>query len=244
MELLIVTGHSSGLGKAIFEAAPGPQRVVLGVSRRLLSPSSPQQAESSIDLSSSEPWEETLTRTCRQWSHPWQRVILIHNAGTALPGGLIGALSPEAIASAFALNVLAPLRCSNWLLQQFPQTPLRLVFIGSGAAQTPYPGWSVYCASKAALLMQARVLAKEMEAASRPVKILDYAPGVIDTPMQASLRRLAPEHFPPGERLRALHENGQLVDARAAALSLLQLIDQEQESYFARFRYGDSQLSS
>ncbi len=238
MELLIVSGHSSGLGRALFEAAQGSDRVVLGISRRSLGSSGARVAEISLDLASPAPWEESLDRICQKWQAPWRRVVLINNAGSALPVGPTATLEPAAIIAAMQLNVVAPLRLFRWILQKFPETPQRLVAISSGAATKAYPSWAVYCSSKAALRMQAQVIAAEMELLQRDVKVLAYEPGVIATPMQEQIRQIPAQDFPASTRFRDLHERGELIDPRDAAQALLQLLAEPQTAYFKEHRYA------
>ena len=97
--------------------------------------------------------------------------------------------------------------------------PGRVVNISSGAAVKPIGAWSAYCAAKAALTHLTAVLAVEEP------RIISVAlrPGVVDTEMQAVIRREGPSAMDP-ERAAyfvQLKEEGRLeppwVPARAAA---------------------------
>ncbi|MGE5651882.1 MAG: SDR family NAD(P)-dependent oxidoreductase, partial [Bacillota bacterium] len=70
-----------------------------------------------------------------------------------------------------------------------------------------YPGWSVYCATKAALDHHARAVVLDKNDALR---ICSLAPGVIDTGMQAEIRASSLEQFPLRERFDALKRDGAL----------------------------------
>jgi benzil reductase ((S)-benzoin forming) len=73
----------------------------------------------------------------------------------------------------------------------------RIVHISSGAGRTAYPGWSIYCATKAALDHHARTVVLD---ANRALRICSVAPGVIDTGMQAEIRGSGEEKFPLREK--------------------------------------------
>lgn len=88
----------------------------------------------------------------------------------------------------------------------------------SSAAHTAYPGWSVYCATKAALDQHTRAVALDGRA---NIKIRNVEPSVVDTDMQAEIRATSAERFPMLERFQALKRDGHLVTAQQAASKLV-----------------------
>jgi NAD(P)-dependent dehydrogenase (short-subunit alcohol dehydrogenase family) len=62
----------------------------------------------------------------------------------------------------------------------------RIINLSSGAALRPLEGWSAYCAAKAGLAMLTRSLALEYGEAG--IRAFGFAPGVVDTDMQAEIR--------------------------------------------------------
>lgn len=243
MELMIVTGHTAGLGRAIYQAAQGTDRALLGLARRQLGQKSPWARELSVDLSAALPWEDAIDQAVDDWAQDWKRIVLINNAGTIFPLGPTEALDGQDVEAAYRINVVAPLRLFAWVLRRFHHLPQRLVAISSGAAIKAYPAWAVYCSSKAALRMQAQVIAAEMELRGRDVKVLSYAPGILDGTMQEQIRLLDPDYFPPATRFRDVHARGELVSPDASALELLELLDRPQASAFREIRYGDAKMS-
>jgi NAD(P)-dependent dehydrogenase (short-subunit alcohol dehydrogenase family) len=61
-----------------------------------------------------------------------------------------------------------------------------IINVSSGAAHRPLPGWSAYCAAKAGLAMLTRALAAEY--GEQGIRVFGFAPGIVDTDMQATIR--------------------------------------------------------
>ena len=61
-----------------------------------------------------------------------------------------------------------------------------IVNLSSGAAHRPMEGWSAYCAGKAGLAMLTRAIHEEY--AAQGIRVFGFAPGVVDTDMQGSIR--------------------------------------------------------
>ncbi|MCE2052514.1 SDR family NAD(P)-dependent oxidoreductase, partial [Burkholderia pseudomallei OB] len=88
------------------------------------------------------------------------RVLLFNNAGTVEPIGPLDTQDTAAIARAVGLNVATPLMLASALAKLAPDAlERRIAHISSGAARNAYAGWSVYCATKAALDHHARAVA-------------------------------------------------------------------------------------
>ena len=222
----IVTGHSRGLGAALAELLLARQIDVLGLGRsahptlaaREPSSSMAQFQQAALDLGDCAALERWLASgALRQFAHGAQCVLLFNNAGTVEPIAPLGAQDAGAIARAITLNVAAPLMLANALASSEAQDR-RIVHISSGAARNAYAGWSVYCATKAALDHHARAVAQD----ARPnVRICSVAPGVVDTAMQATIRATSDEKFPQRERFEQLKESGQLTSPEHAARQLI-----------------------
>jgi NAD(P)-dependent dehydrogenase (short-subunit alcohol dehydrogenase family) len=68
-----------------------------------------------------------------------------------------------------------------------------VVNIGTGASEKAIEGWSAYCAAKAGLAHLTRVVAAE----TPEITAVSFRPGVVDTGMQAQIRREGPAGMPP-----------------------------------------------
>ncbi len=149
--------------------------------------------------------------------------VLLNNAGLLLPIGMNGKLSNADIFDSVTVNVSAAIALTNQFIALTEQaTDRRIIQVSSGAARSPYAGWSVYCATKAALDHYTRCLAIEAPANLRAVSL---APGVIDTDMQAQVRATSLSAFPARPRFDQLKQDNALASPTAVAEKLLRFLD-------------------
>lgn len=219
----ILTGHSRGLGAAIAEALLARGVAVLGLARGsnpALAAAYPQLLrEQSLDLADSAAVAAWLAgdgwRHCADGTEP---LLLINNAGMLQPVGPLSVQDADAIVRAVSLNVTLPLLLSSTLAKARAGRELRILHVSSGAARSAYAGWSLYCATKAALDQHARAVALDD---SPGIKICSLAPGVIDTDMQAEIRAGSAELFPSLDRFKGLKADGNLAAPAVAAAKLV-----------------------
>ncbi|MFM0300928.1 SDR family oxidoreductase [Paraburkholderia sediminicola] len=220
----IVTGHTRGLGASLAEQLLARGVAVLGLSRSrhaTLKEHFPALLEE-IELELADPSRVAqwiATDALRSFVSGAQSVLLINNAGMVQPIGPIEGQDATDIATAVSLNVATPLMLASALAAASADaTDRRIMHISSGAARNAYPGWSIYCATKAALDHHARAVALD---ANRALRICSLAPGVIDTNMQAEIRGSGTEQFPMREKFEDLKRNGQLSTPEQCATQLL-----------------------
>ena len=146
---IIITGVSSGIGLAIARAALAKGYVVQGVGRH-----------SPNELDGQENWTFTpcdLTELAAVEGFEFQagaHTVLVNNAGTLGPVAQSENATAEEINACMLLNVTAPMRLTARFLKEVAGEK-QVYFTGSGAAQYSIPGWSAYCASKAAIYLYA-----------------------------------------------------------------------------------------
>lgn len=202
MRAYIITGTSSGLGKAFFDLFVAEGAKVVAIARRFL-PSQTQSERVRLvrrDLSQEIPFPKEVAG----WLGPdVEEVVFINNAFTDQPIGPAGNLESEELAQAARVNIIAPMLLVNALLAA-TELPVKLLNISAGAAKRPVAGWGLYCASKAATEMFFDVVALE---AHPNVTVYNVNPGVMDTPMQDRIRG---SDFPDRERFVAMKEKGEL----------------------------------
>ncbi|MCP5267231.1 MAG: SDR family oxidoreductase [Burkholderiaceae bacterium] len=209
MKKAILTGHSRGLGAAIAEQLLARDISVLAISRAGNATLAGRLTEQAMDLSDTTALSAWLAGgALREFFADASTAIVINNAGLLQPVGPLPMQSPEAIAKAVALNVAAPLMVSAAFAADCPTNcDRRLLNVSSGAGSTAYAGWSVYCATKAALDHHARSVVLD---ATPSLRICSLAPGVIDTDMQGEIRATTIEQFPLRERFDAFKRDGVL----------------------------------
>ena len=217
--MAIVTGHTHGLGRAIAHALLQRHIPVLGIARGTsvdLGTQYPDiclQVQISLDDASvianwlSTPVLQAFLDDCSE-------ILLINNAGIVQPVGALLDQDPLEVARAVTLNVTAPLMLAAAVVRATEGKQRRILHISSGAGRNAYPGWSVYCATKAALDHHARAVALDAQAG---VRICSLAPGVIDTGMQAAIRATPDARFPMRQRFVDMKLHGELATAQNSA---------------------------
>ena len=215
----IVTGHTKGLGAAI--AAELVQRgiPVLGLARsRSAGAASGLLTEIDVDLSDSAALAAFVTGgALRDWLADAGTTLLVNNAGVVAPVGPLAGQDPLAVLRAVTLNAAAPLALAAAVVRQ-SSGERRILHVSSGAGRNAYPGWSVYCATKAALDRHAEAVLQDGD---ETVRCCSLAPGVIDTGMQAEIRATGEDRFPLRERFVQLKEQGGLSSPEDCARKLV-----------------------
>lgn len=109
--------------------------------------------------------------------------ILVSNAGVLEALGPVAHYDPKLWQRVMDVNVTANFR----LIRSFDRLLRasdagRAVFVTSGAANAPYPYWSPYGASKAALEMMVKTYAMEIASSNLRVNLVD--PGIVATKLR------------------------------------------------------------
>lgn len=228
---VIITGHSRGLGAAIAAHLLSRNIAVLGIARTgnaELEKQYPDILEQcALDLSDTTALAHWLAGdTLRRFLANCDDIILMNNAGTVQPVGPLEMQDIAAISRAIGLNVAAPMMLASAVAAASAGAKSRrILHVSSGAGQIALPGWSVYCATKAALDHHARAAAADR---SPSLRICSLAPGVIDTQMQAEIRAVSLERFPLRESFEAMNRNGELSSPQECAKRLVAYVLDEQ----------------
>lgn len=204
-DLVVITGGGSGLGRAMALAFSQRGYPVLIIGRRLqpLQETADLAGASCETLAADVATEEGRAAISSAVGER-QVAMLIHNAGTLEPIGPLAHVSLAAWRTAMQINLEAPLFLTQALLPRLAGG--RVLHISSGAARNALAGWGAYCVSKAGLYMLYQMLNTE----HNEIAVGSVRPGVVDTPMQALIRRQDEQQFPAVERFRALQQQGQL----------------------------------
>jgi benzil reductase ((S)-benzoin forming) len=223
----VVTGHSRGLGAGIAAALLTRDVRVLGISRgenaNLAARHGKALTQVRLDLADSNALRRWLeSGALKEFAQRADSAILVNNAGLLQPIGPLERQDLRAVADAVAVNLSAVLVLSAAFVQATEHArDRRILHIASGAATKAYAGWSVYCATKAALHHHARAVALDR---TPGLRICSVAPGIVETEMQREIRGSTDDRFPERQRFIALNRDGKLKDADetgAAAVELL-----------------------
>jgi benzil reductase ((S)-benzoin forming) len=224
--LVLVTGGSSGIGRALVETVPWRDARIVDLSRR----GSPGVEHRAADLADPAGWEVASQLFARELDgFDGERVVFFHSAGTLQPMGFAGEVDPRSYARNVLLNSAAPQILGDAFLRAARGTRAgcQLVMISSGAAHGVYPGWSSYGAGKAAVDQWVRTAGAEQELRGASCRVLAIAPGVVATPMQEEIRATAERDFPEVGRFVGLHRDGELRDAKRVAHEIWALLDRD-----------------
>jgi sepiapterin reductase len=243
-KVVILTGASRGLGAALAEKLLGPDTRLICIARSPNDELGEHAAKRNAwldyylaDLSDVASTEALATSICEGLLPDAESYTLINNAGILGPVDKAEALTAMEITSTFAVNVVAAVTFTAQFLAvtRTFTGKRRVVNISSGAARTPYAGWAVYCASKAALDMITRCAKLDEEGAANPARFVSLAPGVVDTQMQMMVRNTSEEAFPKRQHFLDLKATDKLTPPNDAANSIL--------TYLEREDFGDTEIA-
>ncbi len=135
--------------------------------------------------------------------------LWVNNAGVLDPINLMRDIDPADFKRLLDINIMGVMHGSQTFVRHRHQHGGGgvLINMSSGAAQSGYPGWSAYCASKAAVERFSEAVAAEE--AEYGLRVYAVAPGVVDTEMQATIRSTPSERFPFVERFHQIKANNQ-----------------------------------
>ncbi len=214
--LLILTGHTQGIGKAILDHYLKKENLqILAISRSKLEIEVHNLTQIKLDLGDLEVLENHLSGLFP--TDTFKRIFLINNAGWIGEIKPIGELDPAELRRQINVNLLAPMYLTNAFIKAYRNSDSQKIIcnISSGAARKPVAGWGGYCSTKAALAMFTLVAAKENK--SQEFKFFSLAPGVVNTQMQADIRNVPTADFPDLEKFKKYQEEGLLASPELVA---------------------------
>jgi len=220
MNMVIITGTSRGIGKAIAENYLAQGEKVIGIGRtHTISHSN----YSSVHCDLSNPGSVEALSFPEAVN---ERIIFIHNAGILGKVDYFEKLDSHEIVKVMQVNLFAGAAILQKLLRQIPRTTSFIsVFISSGAGKNPIASWASYCASKAAVdLFCQTIQIEEQQLGRKEFHCLSVAPGVVDPDMQASIRNTNEAAFSEVARFKDYKNSGQLYSPELVAKKLFKLV--------------------
>lgn len=184
MSVIVITGASSGIGRALALRASraGYDVVAIGRNRAALDELAERVREEHgrivVDaLDVSDP--ATARAIVALARGTFGRIdVLVNNAGQVAVGPL-AAQSDEALRAQFGTHVIGPLALVREALPLLRFSHGHVFMVGSGAGRIPIHGLGAYSPSKAALRSATAILRRELKSEGIAVTYVD--PGVVDT---------------------------------------------------------------
>ena len=147
---------------------------------------------------------------------------LVNNAGILTPMETVALTKAKEWQKNIEVNLLGPVYMIMAAIPELRRNRGRIINVSSGAAQHVIEAASAYCSAKAGLNQFTRVLAAE----EPELTVVAVRPGVVDTHMQALLRRMGPQKMPPEQAkyYLDLKTKGQLEPAMIPARSIAWMV--------------------
>jgi benzil reductase ((S)-benzoin forming) len=220
----IITGTSRGIGKKLAEdiLSASENNVVYGYSRSS-SIKHKNYFHQNIDLSDTNNLSSFELPEIKEA----EKIVLINNSGTLSDVNPVGKIKNEEIIKGINLNLTAPIVLTNNFISKYSTNTNceKIVFnISSGAAIYVIDGWSVYCATKAALNMFTDVAAAESKLHQLGFKHFSFAPGKVDTQMQTEIRNLKKNQFSMVQNFIEEKEKGSLNDVSLVSKKIISIL--------------------
>lgn len=218
--MIIITGVSSGLGRALVDSYLKDGHIVVGIGRHN-KVEHPNYTFLKVDLTD----QDQVKNLDLSWVSG--EVTLINNAGMIGTIDRVSSLKEWDLARVMQVNTIAPMILAKRCYHLSDKDEFTLVNISSGAAKKAIPSWAAYCASKSALNMLSETFYLEERELGRSLKVYAVAPGVIDTPMQEEIRRANSDTFSAHENFVNLKKDGKLFTAEHCSVLLRKLLDKQ-----------------
>lgn len=231
----LITGASSGFGRAVAEAAVAAGDTVIGTARRIealddLVAAYPDRVEAiSLDVTDGERIDAVAADILSRYG----RVdVVVNNAGRTQVGAFEETTDQE-LRDLFELHVFGPARLTRALLPRMRERGSgSVVNISSFGGQLSFAGFSAYSATKAALEQLSEGLADEVTPFG--VKVLIVEPGAFRTNLFGKGAAYFSEENPAyAEKVGATRklvrggDGGQPGDPAKAAAAILLALDAE-----------------
>jgi NADP-dependent 3-hydroxy acid dehydrogenase YdfG len=177
-KIAVVTGASSGIGRATAIALADSGFTVIAAARRIdrleeLAQSNPAIIARELDVTS-----DASVAAFYAALNGEKIDVLVNNAGGAFDAAPIATADPEIWRKTYEVNVIGTVRMVKAALTVFAE-PAHIVIVTSTAALAAYENGGSYVAAKSAELSLARTLRLELN--GKPIRVSEIAPGMVKT---------------------------------------------------------------
>ena len=227
---IFITGHSAGIGHALATKLLTSGHTVFGVSRRSMEVEDSRLREIAADLSELNNIRSVLNDLLDSTTPD----LVFLNAGVLGDFKKTSELSTIEINNTLNINAWSNKTILDWLLEQ-KKHPQQIILLSSGASLKGNIGWGSYAISKSVLNMLALLYSEEF----KKTHISAIAPGIVETDMQQTLRRMDTKMFPSINRLKLMYKTKMVQSAVEAAgniISHLEAIKSQKTGSFIDLR--------
>lgn len=201
LDILIITGASKGIGRAILERFNGQAQAIIAISRSGLETDTVAQHGNFVcvdlkgDVASPDIAHRVQEEVLRflggadDKARKAPRIGFVSCAALlGKPGGVARANTDEWL-SLFGVNVLAPLKIFRSVATALGgySATFRCVFLAGGGAAFPYPEFFGYSLTKVAVVRSVENLAQEFKESFKDFSVVALAPGAVKTDMLAQV---------------------------------------------------------
>ena len=199
---IVITGTSSGIGKALAEKFTREGYRVFGSVRKIQDAEDLKRELGSLyvplvfDVIDEEAVRSAITKVKNQLTNEGID-LLINNAGISIPGAC-AMMSTDDFRQQFEVNLFGLISVTNAVLpllgaeRNYPYPRGKIINIGSVSGQLSYPFMAPYCASKAALEGYSHSLRRELLIYG--IDVIIIGPGPIKTPIWDKVPEIEDEY--------------------------------------------------
>jgi benzil reductase ((S)-benzoin forming) len=226
MKTILITGGSSGIGKATCELFAKDYKVI-SLSRTKVSFNNENIIEYKCDLSNIKNIDKLVLYIQKE---NIEINFIVNNAATIDPIERLENISEEQFQYALDLNVKAPFFLIQKLIPFMKNNDTRILNISSEAAHYPIERWDIYCITKAALLMMSKCIQNSLK--EKNILIGTLIPGGVDTKMQEYIRSKDEISLPNVQKFIDLKNNNELRQPEIIAKHIKYLLEKSDEKVF------------
>lgn len=229
----IITGASSGIGKALAEVMLDEHHVLFLISRTEHTDISNKAIARKCQIHSICYDLSDLSGIEKLFSSIFdhidpancQGIYLVNNAAVTEPIKPIDKIDPSEIIANLNVNYLSVVLLTSLFIRLSEKFPVdrQILNITSGAASIPHHGLSLYCSAKAAMDHFTRCVGVEQKSRTNPVKIHALAPGFVDTPMLRGVLTKSTEDFASRPMFEDVIRSGRALDPTEVAGKIYRL---------------------
>jgi len=229
---IVITGASSGIGRALAEHLASLNHHVIAVGRNqkalaVLKTKYPTNVDEVIaDLTNKNDWLKIKNAL----NPKDQGIFLVHNAGIAIPAFLAD-ISEEEWDRHFLINTKAVVFLTKLLLPRLKNGG-RVLNVSTGLVHQALPAFAAYGVSKAATYMWKEYSNAELN--DQDLIFGSAMPGVVDTPIQENLRSYDTEKIPTAALFKSFWKKNELLAPITAAKFLSWLLFRTNKEEFIK----------